>query len=123
FAELKKHPKVANVYYPNDPDNPDHNIAKKQMKYGGGLISFEISGTKEDAQGFLNKLRFLIIAISLGDAETLIEHPATMTHAVVPETSRFEMGISDQLIRLSVGLEAWEDIWRDLKQALDSIDS
>lgn len=118
FTELKDHPKITKVYFPYDPENPDYAIAEKQMKYGGGLISFEVAGTKADAQSFLNRLRFLKIAVSLGDAETLIEHPATMTHAVVPEESRFEMGISDQLIRLSVGLEAWEDIWSDLKQAL-----
>lgn len=121
FTELRHHPKVAKVYYPNDAGNPDYSIAEKQMKQGGGLIAFEVDGTKEDAQGLLNNLSFLKIAVSLGDAETLIEHPATMTHAVVPESSRLEMGITDQLIRLSVGLEAWQDIWDDLKQALDKL--
>lgn len=87
------------------------------MKHGGGLISFELQGTKQDAQKFLNNLRLIKIAVSLGDAETLIQHPATMTHSAVPEESRHQMGISDQLIRLSVGLEAWQDIWHDLQQA------
>ncbi|OZU87090.1 methionine gamma-lyase [Virgibacillus indicus] len=121
FEKLRRHSKVKNIYYPNDETHPDFSIRKKQMKRGGGIISFEIDGTKEDAQQLLNNLSFLKIAVSLGDAETLIEHPATMTHAVVPEKSREEMGITDQLIRLSVGLEAWEDIWNDLEQALNKL--
>lgn len=119
FAKLKGHPKVAAVYYPGDEKNPAYPIKEKQMKRGGGIISFEIKGTKANAQALLNALSFLKIAVSLGDAETLVEHPATMTHAVVPEASRLEMGITDRLIRLSVGLEAWEDIWEDLEQALN----
>lgn len=117
FHELKKHPKVKKVYYPGDETSPDHYIMQKQMKHGGGLISFELHGTKQDAQEFLNKLNLIKIAVSLGDAETLIQHPATMTHSAVPEDSRKQMGISDQLVRLSVGLEAWQDVWQDLQQA------
>ncbi len=119
--KLRSHPKVENVYYPSDKANPDHVICSKQMKRGGGMISFELKGTKADAQQMLNHLSFLKIAVSLGDAETLIQHPATMTHAVVPKKSREEMGITDQLIRLSVGLESWEDIWEDLAQALNKL--
>jgi len=89
------------------------------MKSGGGTLSFEIDGEKEEAQGFLNNLQFISIAVSLGDTETLIQHPATMTHAVIPDKRRREMGITDSLIRLSVGIEAWQDIWEDLEQALD----
>ncbi|PAV31451.1 methionine gamma-lyase [Virgibacillus profundi] len=121
FEKLRIHPNVEETYYPNDKSHPDYLIRKKQMKRGGGIISFEIKGTKQDAQKLLNSLSFLKIAVSLGDAETLIEHPATMTHAVVPEDSRQAMGITDQLIRLSVGLEAWEDIWADLDQALEKL--
>lgn len=121
FEKLRSHSKIKNIYYPNDESHPDFSIRKKQMKRGGGIISFEIDGTKEDAQQLLNNLSFLKIAVSLGDAETLIQHPATMTHAVVPEKSREEMGITDQLIRLSVGLEAWEDIWQDLEQGLNKL--
>ncbi|AXN39467.1 methionine gamma-lyase [Peribacillus butanolivorans] len=117
FRELKQHPQVKNVYYPGDTSSPAHYIMEKQMKHGGGLISFELQGTKQDAQKFLNNLRLIKIAVSLGDAETLIQHPATMTHSAVPEEFRHQMGISDQLIRLSVGLEAWQDIWHDLQQA------
>ena len=91
------------------------------MKKPGGLLSFSIKGTKETAQLFMNQLKLIKIAVSLGDAETLIQHPATMTHAVVPEEERRKMGIEDTLLRLSVGLEAWEDIKEDLEQALDKI--
>lgn len=119
FAKLKDHPKVANVYYPDDEAHMDYPIRKRQMKRGGGVIAFDIHGTKKDAQTVLNNLSFIKIAVSLGDTETLMEHPATMTHAVVPEASRKEMKITDQLLRLSVGLEAWEDIWTDLDQALN----
>lgn len=121
FEKLSKHPKIAHVYYPGNESHPDYPIMQKQMKYGGGLIAFEIKGTKQDAQRLLNQLTFVKIAVSLGDAETLIQHPATMTHAVVPPDARRGMGISDQLLRLSVGLEAWEDIWEDLEQALDHL--
>lgn len=117
--KLKKHPKVENIYFPGDKDNPDYPIREAQMKQAGGMISFEVKGSKQDAQQLMNDLQLIKIAVSLGDAETLIEHPASMTHAVIPEKSRLEMGITDQLIRLSVGLEAWEDIWHDLEQALN----
>lgn len=121
FSELKAHPKVDQLYFPGDTGNPNYEIAKKQMKAPGGMISFEVKGNKQDVQAFMNKLNFIKTAVSLGDAETLIEHPATMTHAVIPEASRLKMGITDQLIRLSVGLEAWEDIWLDLEQALNEL--
>ncbi|WP_284140195.1 MULTISPECIES: methionine gamma-lyase [unclassified Virgibacillus] len=118
FNQLQQHPTIAAVYYPDDKNHAQYAIREKQMTRGGGVLSFEIKGTKKAAQQLLNALSFVKIAVSLGDAETLIEHPATMTHAVVPEASRLDMGITDQLIRLSVGLEAWEDIWADLEQAL-----
>ncbi|GAA0605933.1 methionine gamma-lyase [Virgibacillus siamensis] len=121
FEKLRSHPNVEHIYYPGDENNPDNAICKKQMKRGGGLISFDVRGTKKDAQQFLNHLKFLKIAVSLGDAETLIQHPATMTHSVVPEDVRLNMGITDQLIRLSVGLEHWEDVWADLEQALNQL--
>ncbi|MGJ9458264.1 methionine gamma-lyase [Oceanobacillus sp. CF4.6] len=119
--KLKDHQKVAYVYYPGDEKNPDISITEKQMKRGGGVISFEIKGDKKAAQQVLNHLTFLKIAVSLGDTESLIEHPATMTHAVIPAGTRQGMGITDQLLRLSVGLEAWQDIWSDLEQALNKI--
>lgn len=122
FQMLKKEPMIERVYYPGDTEHPDYLIKEKQMKQGGGLISFEVKGTKADAQRLLNELKLIKIAVSLGDAETLIQHPATMTHAVVPEQSRLEMGITDQLVRLSVGLENWEDLWDDLKRALTVVE-
>lgn len=121
FGFLKHHPKIEDVYYPGDPENKDYVIMKKQMKTPGGLIAFSIKGTKETAQKFMNQLQLIKIAVSLGDAETLIQHPATMTHAVVPEKERQKMGIENTLLRLSVGLEAWEDIKEDLEQAFQKI--
>ncbi|MFK9091164.1 methionine gamma-lyase [Bacillus salipaludis] len=121
FEFLKHHPKIEDVYYPGDPENNDYAIMKKQMKTAGGLISFTIKGTKKTAQTFMNQLQLIKIAVSLGDAETLIQHPATMTHAVVPEEEREKMGIGNTLLRLSVGLEAWEDITEDLEQAFQKV--
>jgi len=116
---LIQHPKVEKVYYPGDKNSPEYHIAKKQMRKPGGLISFSLKGDKKTAQSFMDDLNLIKIAVSLGDAETLIQHPATMTHAVVPKQSREKMGIDDSLLRLSIGLESWEDIRNDLKQALD----
>lgn len=119
---LRASSKIEAVYYPGDSDHPDdREIMKKQMKKPGGLISFSIKGNKKTAQFFMNQLKLIKIAVSLGDAETLIQHPATMTHAVVPEEERKKMGIEETLLRLSVGLEAWEDIKDDLAQALEQI--
>lgn len=119
---LREQPQVKAVYYPGDKKHPDYEIVKKQMKHGGGLFSFELDGTKQQIQQFMNNLKMIKIAVSLGDAETLIQHPATMTHSVIPEEVRFSMGITDQLIRLSVGLESFEDIRDDLKQSLVQMD-
>lgn len=118
---LLNHPKVEHVYFPGDKQNPDYEIANKQMRKPGGLISFSITGDKETAQKLMNELKLIKIAVSLGDAETLIQHPATMTHAVVPKISREKMGIEDTLLRLSVGLESWEDLRDDLAQALENV--
>ncbi|WP_203362081.1 methionine gamma-lyase [Bacillus sp. REN10] len=118
--QLKRHPLVKKVFYPGDTENKDYAIMNKQMRAGGGLISFEIDGSKEEAQAVLNHLSLIKIAVSLGDTETLIQHPATMTHSSIPKEIREQMGITDQLIRLSVGLEARPDIWQDLERALNS---
>lgn len=112
---LKNHDAVEVVWY------PEGELASRQMKRGGGVISFSIKGGKEETQAFINDLHFITIAVSLGDTETLIQHPATMTHAAIPAELRQEMGIYDNLIRLSVGLESWEDIVSDLEQALKKI--
>lgn len=121
IAFLKKRPEVSAVFYPFDADHPQYEIAKAQMRAGGGLISFTIKGGKKQAQQFLNHLSLIKIAVSLGDAETLIQHPATMTHAVVPETERLEMGITDTLLRLSVGLEHADDLIFDLESAFEKM--
>ncbi|ARI75947.1 methionine gamma-lyase [Halobacillus mangrovi] len=118
-TRLKQHAFIQNVYYPGMEDHPQKPIQEKQMKTGGGVLAFEINGSKSDAQFFMDQLKLIKIAVSLGDAETLIQHPASMTHAVVPEEERKKMGIRDTLIRLSVGLESVEDIWDDLTQALE----
>lgn len=115
--KLKQQSKVKAVFYPNIIKK---NSLKNQMSRGGGMIAFEIDGDKATVQQFLNRLAFIKVAVSLGDAETLIEHPASMTHAMIPKEKRLEMGISETLIRLSVGLEAWEDIWQDIDQALNN---
>ncbi|WP_088066668.1 methionine gamma-lyase [Gottfriedia luciferensis] len=115
---LQSHPMVQDVFYPGDTKNQDFYIASKQMKKGGGVFAFTLNGTKEDAQEFVNHLKMVKIAVSLGDTETLIQHPATMTHAVVPKALQQKMGITDNMLRMSVGLEAWEDIVGDLQQAL-----
>ncbi|MCM3360237.1 MULTISPECIES: methionine gamma-lyase [unclassified Psychrobacillus] len=121
FSFLESHPSIESIYYPFDQKNPQYEVAKRQMKNGGGLISFAIKGGKEKAQQLMNALSLIKIAVSLGDAETLIQHPATMTHSVVPSKERIAMGITDGLLRLSVGLENSEDIIRDLEQALDKL--
>ncbi|WP_096152937.1 MULTISPECIES: methionine gamma-lyase [Bacillus] len=118
---LKENELVEKVFYPGDVNNPSYPIMKKQMRKGGGLISFTIKGGKKECQQILNNLKLIKIAVSLGDAETLIQHPATMTHSVVPKETRETMGITENLIRLSIGLEAWEDIWADLQQALEKL--
>lgn len=118
---LKRQELVKKIYYPFDVQHPQYEIAKQQMRQGGGLISFEIEGGKKQAQQFLDSLSLIKIAVSLGDAETLIQHPATMTHAVVPQENREAMGISDSLLRLSVGLEHTDDLIADLNYAFEQV--
>jgi cystathionine beta-lyase len=117
---LLNHPKVERVYYPGLPSHPYHDIAKKQMIGGfGGMVTFTFkSGKKEDAISFLEKVKVFTLAESLGGVESLANHPALMTHASIPEDKRKEVGISDDLVRLSVGVEDAEDLIEDLKQAL-----
>ena len=119
---IKGHPLVEETFYPFDVDNPQFDIAKRQMSAGGGLISFTIKGGQESAQLFMDSLSLIKIAVSLGDAETLIQHPATMTHSVVPEDDRLAMGISNSLLRLSVGLEYADDLIKDLESAFEKVE-
>ncbi len=118
-AFLQKHPKIKTVYYPGLPDHPFHEIAKKQMSGFGGMVSFTfVSAQKQDAISFLEKLQVFTLAESLGGVESLANHPALMTHASIPEQKRKEVGITDDLVRLSVGIEDIADLIADLEQAL-----
>lgn len=121
LAYLKTEPSVTKIFYPFDDAHPQVEIARKQMTAGGGLISFVVEGGTESAQRFLNQLQLIHVAVSLGDAETLIQHPATMTHSVVPENDRIAMGIDNGMLRLSVGLEDMDDIIEDLQKAFQAI--
>ena len=116
---LSNHPKIKTVYYPGLVSHPFHEIAKKQMKAFGGMVSFTfVSGKKEDSIAFLEKLKVFTLAESLGGVESLANHPALMTHASIPADKRAEVGITDDLVRLSVGIEDAEDLIADLEQAL-----
>ena len=115
---LANHPEVEKVYYPGLPDHPFHEIAKKQMSGFGGMVSFTFkSGKKEDAISFLEKLKVFTLAESLGGVESLANHPALMTHASIPEDKRKEIGITDDLVRLSTGVEDIDDLLADIEQA------
>ena len=115
---LSTHPKVLKVYYPGLPTHPGYDIAKKQMTGFGGMISFEIRGGISTAKRFLSNLKLFALAESLGGVESLIEHPAKMTHASLSKQEREAVGITDGLIRVSVGIEDARDLVKDLKQAL-----
>lgn len=117
-AFLSNHPEVDTVYYPGLPSHPFHEIAKKQMSGFGGMVSFTFkSGKKEDAVAFLEKLKVFTLAESLGGVESLANHPALMTHASIPEDKRKEIGITDDLVRLSTGVEDIDDLLADIEQA------
>ncbi|OJT27058.1 cystathionine gamma-synthase [Archangium sp. Cb G35] len=116
---LATHPKVQKVTYPGLESHPQHALARKQMKGFGGMMTFDIKGGLEPARKFLKTVKIFACAESLGGVESLIEHPAIMTHASVPKETRDQLGISDGLIRLSVGIEDAQDLVDDLKQALD----
>ncbi len=117
---LKNHLQVANVYWPGFEDHPNHAIAKKQMRDFGGMVSFTLKGNRlEDALKVVKKVKLFALAESLGGVESLIGHPATMTHAAIPKTEREKTGVVDSLIRLSVGVEDVDDLLNDLKQALN----
>ena len=118
---LNNHPKIEKVYYPGLETHPGYEIAKKQMKDFGAMISFELKGGFEAGKTLLNSLKLCSLAVSLGDTETLIQHPASMTHSPYTKEEREAAGITDGLVRLSVGLENVEDIIADLEQGLEKI--
>jgi cystathionine beta-lyase/cystathionine gamma-synthase len=117
-AWLERHPKVRRVFYPGLASHPQHPLAKKQMHAFGGMISAELEGTLDDARRFLERCQLFALAESLGGVESLIEHPALMTHGSVPVDVRAALGISDTLVRLSVGIEDPDDLIADLDAAL-----
>jgi cystathionine gamma-lyase/cystathionine beta-lyase len=116
---LKGHPAVKRVFYPGLASHPRHEIAKRQMKGFGGIVSFELKGTFEAVNNFLKRIEVFVLAESLGGVASLAEHPVTMTHASMPKEHREKVGITDELIRLSVGLENIDDLIEDLSQALE----
>jgi cystathionine gamma-lyase len=118
---LEAHPKVEKVIYPGLESHPQHELAKTQMSGFGGMISIHIKGGLEESRTFLETVELFALAESLGGVESLIEHPAIMTHASVPVEERNKLGITDNFIRLSVGVEAIEDLKADLSKALDRI--
>ena len=117
-AWLERHSKVRRVFYPGLTSHPQHALAKKQMRAFGGMISAELNGTLDDARRFLERCQLFALAESLGGVESLIEHPALMTHGSVPADVRAALGISDTLVRLSVGIEDPDDLIADLDAAL-----
>ncbi|KEO74928.1 cystathionine gamma-synthase [Anditalea andensis] len=121
-AYLKNHPKVEKVFWPGFEDHPNHHIAKNQMRDFGGMISFTLKNNRlEDAVKILENLKLFALAESLGGVESLCGHPATMTHASIPRAERDKVGLSDSLIRLSVGVEDVDDLKEDLSNALNQI--
>ena len=116
---LKSHPKVDSVHWPGFPDHPQHALAKKQMKDFGGMISFTLKGNSmQEAFQMASRTKVFALAESLGGVESLIGHPASMTHASIPKEIREKAGVVDSLLRLSVGVEDVDDLIEDLKQAI-----
>jgi cystathionine gamma-lyase len=115
---LERHPAVDRVIYPGLPSHPHHQLASRQMRSFGGMVSIILRGNLETARRVLESCRIFALAESLGGVESLIEHPAIMTHASLPAAQREALGISDSLLRLSVGVEDVDDLREDLEQAL-----
>ncbi len=115
---LEGHPSVRQVYYPGLESHPDHALASRQMRAYGGMVSFAFEGTRKDVDGFVRRLRLFALAESLGGVESLCCHPASMTHGSIPKEEREARGVTDTLLRLSVGIEDATDLIADLKQAL-----
>ena len=117
---LHDHPAVAKVYYPGLEDFEGYEIAKKQMALPGGMISIELKSDRDETSAIINRLKLCTIAVSLGDAETLVEHAASMTHSTYTPEELKASGIPEGLVRISIGLENADDIIADFKQALDT---
>ena len=117
-ARLANHPKVTRLLYPGLSGHPGHDVSSRQMRRPGGMISLEVTGEEAGARKFASNLSLFATAESLGGVESLINHPWTMTHASTPEERRLEVGVTPGLVRLSVGIEDAEDLWKDIEQAL-----
>ncbi|MDX8366818.1 aminotransferase class I/II-fold pyridoxal phosphate-dependent enzyme [Cytobacillus sp. IB215665] len=115
---LEQHPYISSVYFPGSTTHPQYQLVKEQMNGCGGIVSFEVKGGFEEAKKFIDRLELCMISFSLGDPETLVQHPASMTHFAIPKHERASFGITDGLIRLSTGLEDKRDILFDIEQAL-----
>lgn len=118
--KIETHPKVNWIKYPFLPSHPQYKLARKQMKQGGSIISFEIKGGLRAGKTFINSIKLCSLSANLGDSRSIITHPASTTHSKLSEAEQLEVGITPGMIRLSVGLEHHEDIWNDLKTALDA---
>lgn len=118
---LEAHPLIERVYYPGLASHPQHQLAKEQMHGFGGMMSFELKGGIEAGKTLMNSVKMISLAVSLGCVDSLIQHPASMTHSPVPREERLKAGITDGLVRLSVGIEGIDDIIADLAQALDKV--
>jgi len=118
---LLDHPKIGRVFYPGLPDHPGHDIAKRQMLAFGGMLACELKGGYQAGINFMNHVKLFALAPTLGNVDSLIQHPASMSHVNVPQSDRLKAGITDGLVRLSVGIENVEDLLEDLSQALEKI--
>lgn len=118
--KIETHPKVNWIKYPFLPSHPQYQLARKQMKQGGSIISFEIKGGLRAGKTFINSIKLCSLSANLGDSRSIITHPASTTHSKLSEAEQLEVGITPGMIRLSVGLEHHEDLWNDLKNALDA---
>jgi methionine-gamma-lyase len=118
---LQDHPAVAQVHYPGLESHPGHEIAQKQMHGYGGMMSFELVGGMQAGEALMNRTRVATLTVSLGTVDSLIQHPASLTHSTVPAEERLKMGITDGLVRFSVGIENVSDLIADLDQALKEI--
>ncbi|MEJ7589266.1 MAG: PLP-dependent transferase [Ferruginibacter sp.] len=122
-AYLSEHPAVAKVNYNGLPGHPDYHISLKQMRHAGAVLSFELVKGMDAGKRFINELNMCVRAVSVGTVDTLLSHPASMSHSGMSPEDRLRSGITDGLIRMSVGLESITDILRDLRQALEKCDA
>jgi len=118
---LEKHPKVKKVYYPGLESHPHHDIARQQMRGFSGIVSVEFDFNLEDTKKLISRFKYFLLAESLGGVESLVDHPASMTHASIPKEEREKIGLADGLVRFSVGIEDYEDLQNDIEQAVASL--